>query len=172
MSSPGARQRRRRQQYQTPRTRRELATAIGVSVGIVGGTALMIWLLRPGGLADRQPRSSWLIGVVLAAVIAVCWSLLRPQERERENRYVLLSGLLGGILVISVVAGFKWPGGLLRHTPKLPEIPTTPTPTPAPSALTTTAPGATTTAKPGGTTATTIPKTTPSTAPAGSPSQP
>jgi hypothetical protein len=127
MSSPGARQRRRRQQYQNPRTRAELVTAVGAAVGIVAGTALMIWLLRPGGLADRQPRSSWLIGAALIAAATVCYVILRPSSRLKMSRRVALSGSLGIILVVAVVAGWLWPGGLLRHTPSFASIPTTPT---------------------------------------------
>jgi hypothetical protein len=125
MSSPGARQRRRRQQYQSPRTRAEVATAVGASVAIVAGTALMIWLLRPGGLADRQPRSSWLVGgaLILCAIAAYA---LRPKSKLDVNRKVAVPGALGAILVLAVILGFAWPGGLVRHTPKLAPIDTSP----------------------------------------------
>jgi hypothetical protein len=152
MSSPGARQRRRRQQYQAPRTRAELAVAVGASVAIVGATALMIWLLRPGGLADRQPRSSWLVGGgIIAAIVAVY--VLRPSSRLKVDRKIALPASLGGILVVAVVLGIAWPGGLLRHTPPV----VTPPPVQT-SASTTTAPGGSTTTAAGG--STTVPTTT------------
>ena len=145
MSSPGARQRRRRQQYQNPRTRRELTVAIGAGVGIVAGTALMIWLLRPGGIADRQPRSSWLVGLTLLAIIAACYVVLRPRSRLKVSKRLALGGSLGVIAVVAVVVGVMWPKGIIRHTPTLATIPAT----------TSTLPKST---------PTTIPKTTPTTA--------
>jgi hypothetical protein len=163
MSSPGARQRRRRQQYQSPRTRAELVAAVGAAVGIVAATALMIWLLRPGGLADRQPRSSWLVGVVLIAGAILCFEVLRPKTPVKKlSRQVSLGGGFGIIAVAAVVAGVFWPHGLLRHTPSN-QFPTVPTANPltstsaivAPSSTaipgTTVAPAATT--APGATTA-------------------
>ena len=150
MSSPGARQRRRREQYQSPRTRREIGTAVLAVAVIVGGTALMIWMLRPGGIIDRQPRASWLVGTALAAALIACYVILRPSSRLKADRRVALGGSLGAILVAAVVAGFVWPGGLLRHTPTLPSFtppPATPTTqVPAPGATTTTVPAGTTTA--------------------------
>jgi hypothetical protein len=163
MTSPGARQRRRRQQYQTPRTRAELAAAVGAAVAIVAGTALMIWLLRPGGLADRQPRSSWLVGIVLIASAVLLFQVLRPKTPVKKlSRQVSLGGGFGIIAVLAVVAGFAWPHGLIRHTPVASQFPTVPTANPltstsaivAPSS--TAIPGATTpgaTTAPGGTTA-------------------
>jgi cytochrome bd-type quinol oxidase subunit 2 len=157
MSSPGARQRRRRDQYQAPRSRRELVIAVGVAAGIVLGTAVMVWLLRPGGMADRQPRSSWLVAAALVAAIVAVWLVLRAAKDREINASVWLAGSLAGILVVAVVAGIFWPDGLLRHTPP----PITVPPTSTPSATTTTAPGATTTA-PGS--ATTQPATATTTA--------
>jgi hypothetical protein len=200
MSSPGARQRRRREQYQNPRTRSELVTAVGAGVAIVAGTALMIWLLRPGGLADRQPRASWLVALALIAALSVVYTVLRRDKRRETSRPVVLAIALGAVAVIAIVAGIVWPGGLLRHTPKAITVPTptsptastptqtTPTPTTLGGASTST-PGATPTTKaatattappaattaPGntaGSTATTKPVTSPTaTAPPVSPSQ-
>jgi multisubunit Na+/H+ antiporter MnhB subunit len=147
MSSPGARQRRRRQQYQTPRTRRELATAIAAGASIVAATALMIWLLRPGGLADRQPRSSWLVGLTLIAVAIACYVVLRRDSKVKEaNRRVALAGSIAVIALVAVLAGIFWPKGIIRHTPKLATVPATPlnSTTTAPAGSNTTAPGATT----------------------------
>jgi hypothetical protein len=150
MSSPGARQRRRRQQYQTPRTRREVTTAVVVGVSIVAVTALMIWLLRPGGLADRQPRSSWLVGLTLIAVVGACYAVLRRDSKvKEESRRVALGGALAAIAVVAVLVGVFWPKGIIRHTPKLATIPTTPL------VSTTTAPGGSTTSSPAGSTSTT-----------------
>jgi hypothetical protein len=155
MSSPGARQRRRRKQYQTPRSRRELTIATVASVMIVVGTVLIIWLLRPGGLADRQPRSSWLVGLTIVAIASACYVILRPTSRLKMSRRVALSGSLGAIAVVAGAVGLAWPGGILRHTPSLRplgSVPTTPITAPpvtttgattAPTA--TTAPGATST---------------------------
>ena len=155
MSSPGARQRRRRQQYQTPRTRAELATAVGAAAAIVAGTGLMIWLLRPGGLADRQPRSSWLVGIVLIASAVLCFEILRPKSPVKMSRQVAFGGGFGIIVVGAVLAGVLWPGGIVRHTPSFASFPTVPTanpltstsaPLPSSTAIpgTTVAPGATT----------------------------
>ncbi len=162
MSSPGARQRRRREQYQAPRSRRELAIAVGASLFIVVATALMIWLLRPGGIADRQPRSSWLFGGTFFAVVLACYVILRPGSRLKVDRRLALAGSLGVIAVVSVATGvfMRMHGGFLRHTPK-PFVPVTTPTSPTPSAPTTTAPaGTTTTAAAGSTTAPPVATTT------------
>jgi hypothetical protein len=162
MNSPGARQRRRRQQYQAPRSRREVMTAVGAGVGIVLATALVIWLLRPGGLADRQPRMTWFVCLIGAGIGIWYWGNHRPKRRKSRNQQYVMGGSAGVFIVVFVAIGVLWPGGLLRHTPTYPAIPTTPTsqvpatgiPTPTvPGGSTNTAPaGATTTAAPAGTT--------------------
>ncbi|MDQ1533779.1 MAG: hypothetical protein QOF28_1540 [Actinomycetota bacterium] len=162
MSSPGARQRRRREQYQAPRSRRELAIAIGAAVFIVAATVFMIWILRPGGIADRQPRSSWLFGVAFFAAVIACYLILRPSSRLKLDRRVALAGALGAIVLVTAVAGIFWPHGLLRHTPKA--VPFTTTPTQAPAVTTTTAAGATTTTAARGATTTAAGATTTSVA--------
>jgi cytochrome bd-type quinol oxidase subunit 2 len=144
MSSPGARQRRRRDQYQAPHSRAELVTAVSVGVGIVVGTALMIWLLRPGGLADRQPRSSWLISVALLAALGAVWFVLSSAKKRDINTRLWLGGSLAGIVVVAVLAGFLWPSGLLRHTPPPIAIPPTSAPRATIPRFATTVPGATT----------------------------
>jgi multisubunit Na+/H+ antiporter MnhB subunit len=173
MSSPGARQRRRRQQYQSPRTRREIAAAVLVGVGIVAATALLIWMLRPGGIADRQPRSSWVFGGAFLAIALACYLILRPSSRVRFDRRIALAGSVGVILLVTLVAAIAWPHGLLRHTPKLPPFATTPTAPPAAGGTTTGAPtgGSSTTGQPGATTASGA-TTTPSTAAPGATTQP
>jgi hypothetical protein len=160
MSSPGARQRRRRQQYQAPRARAEVLIAVAAGAGIVATTALMIWLLRPGGLADRQPRSSWLIGGALIAAIVVVY-VLRPGSQLEVNRRVALPASLGTLLLVALGLGLFWPGGLLRHTPTIPTVPATPTTPTNPVSVPSTAGGSTTSA--GGPT-TTAPSTTATTA--------
>jgi cytochrome bd-type quinol oxidase subunit 2 len=153
MSSPGARQRRRRDQYQAPHSRTDQTVAIAVGVGIVVGTAIMIWLLRPGGMADRQPRSSWLVGLALLAAVIAVWLVLQNADRRELNTRVWIAGSLVGILVVAVVVGAVWPHGILRHTP--PQITAPPTATTQPTSSTT--PGATT-APPGA--STTLPTAT------------
>jgi cytochrome bd-type quinol oxidase subunit 2 len=147
MSSPGARQRRRREQYQAPRSRREVSIAVGAACFIVAGTAFIIWMLRPGGMADRQPRSSWLFTLAFLAVVVSVYVILRPSSRLKVNRQVALAGAIGTIVVITALVGALWPHGLLRHTPKVtPFTPLSSTqapPTGAPS--TTSAPGSTVT---------------------------
>lgn len=162
MSSPGARQRRRRQQYQSPRTRRELGTAVLAVVVIVGGTALLIWMLRPGGIADRQPRATWLIGTALGALALALYVILRPSSRVEVDRRIALAGSVSLILAATVIAGVAWPHGLLRHTHTI-SFPTTPT-SPTPTAPTTSPPssGVTTTTAPAATTAAPAQTTTPS----------
>jgi cytochrome bd-type quinol oxidase subunit 2 len=140
MSSPGARQRRRRDQYQAPRRQSEVVTAVAVAAGIVIGSALMIWLLRPGGMADRQPRSSWLVATALIAAIVAVSLVFRTAKQREINTPVWLAGSFAGILVVAIGAGIVWPHGLLRHTPP----PITAPPTSAPSA-TTTSPGSSST---------------------------
>jgi peptidoglycan/LPS O-acetylase OafA/YrhL len=155
MSSPGARQRRRREQYQSPRTRREIATAVAAVVVIVGGTALMIWMLRPGGIADRQPRASWLIGTAIGLALLACYLILRPSSRLKVEKRAALAAALGLIAVVAVIAGVVWPHGLLRHTETVPFVTTPSTPTtqkPSPGVTTTTVAGATTTTAAAGTT--------------------
>jgi cytochrome bd-type quinol oxidase subunit 2 len=156
MSSPGARQRRRREQYQAPRSRRELAIAIAASVFIVGTTAFMIWMLRPGGIADRQPRSTWLFALAFFAVVIACYVILRPSSRLKADRRVSLAVALGAIVVVTAVAGIFWPHGLLRHTPTIATTPTTPTTPTSPAATNPTTPSTPTTpTTPGSTGATT-----------------
>jgi hypothetical protein len=169
MTSPGARQRRRREQYQSPRSRSEIRTAVAVAVAIVLGTGLMIWLLRPGGLADRQPRSSWLVGIVLIASVVLLYEVLRPKTPVKKlSRQVSLGGGFAIIAVLALLGVWKWPGGLIRHTPSLATFPTVPTSNPLTS---TSASTPSTTATPGTTVApgTTAPGATTSTPPTAAP---
>jgi hypothetical protein len=130
------------------RDRVELAKAIAVAAGIVGVTALLVWLMRPGpsgvpatgGLMNRQPRSSWLVGSALVLAGAATWWILAGSRRARRHARVALPSTLGAIAVAAVVAGFLWPGGLVRHAVAPQPVPTTTSTT-----ATTTATTATTT---------------------------
>jgi hypothetical protein len=132
------------------RSRRELLTAVGGASAVVLGTALMIWLLRPGtsgvdgtgGLASRQPRAAWLVGLTLVALIAFTWWAMRRQRSWRGRAVVVL--LIGWVILLlgAVLAGILWPGGLLRHTEPAPDIGDVTTTT-LPPALQSTTPGET-----------------------------
>jgi hypothetical protein len=118
----------------------------------------MIWLLRPGGLADRQPRSSWLFGTAFFAVVIACYVILRPGSRLKVDRRIALAGSLGLIAVVTVGAGvfLRTHGGLLRHTPK-PFTPTATTLAPGTAATTTTVAGGSSTTTAAGASTTTTP---------------
>jgi NhaP-type Na+/H+ or K+/H+ antiporter len=132
------------------RDRADIVKAVAVAAAIVIVTALLVWLLRPGppgvpatgGLMNRQPRASWLVGLAIGiAGIATWWILTRSSRRTRARAKVILPIVLGVVLVATVVGGFLWPGGLLRHdvAPPKPE-PTPSTTTPTRGAPTTVAP--------------------------------
>ena len=149
MTSPGARQRRRRQQtYQQPRDRREVTTAVLASVAVVGGTVFAIWMLRPGGLADRQPRISWVIGLALLLAVALVGYVTRPRTRLKLDRRIAIGGGAAIIAVLALVVCVTWPKGIIRHTKTFPTFNTNPpqTTTTVAGATTTTAAGATTSA--------------------------
>jgi hypothetical protein len=164
-----SRARSRRAPLKRERSRREIATALGAVVAIVGGTALAIWLLRPGdplvpgtgGLAHRQPRATWLVaGSVLAAVVAVVFILRSRKWRRRAK--AAIPAALAIILVVAIAVGVMWPGALLRTYVPIPEAPDLPPPSITAPAETsapgqTTAPGQSTvpgrTTAPGATTA-------------------
>src|SRR5262245_22542506 len=115
---------RRKQPVPKMRERREVMIAVGGAVAIVAGTILLIWLMRPGaagtegtgGILNRQPRASWLVGVTLVAAIAFLWWALSKQ-RDWRGKFIIL--FLGGWVLLglaALLAGILWPGGLLRHT--------------------------------------------------------
>ena len=142
------------------RSRAEIVQAVGVAAGIVLATALLVWLMRPGpssspiatgGLMNRQPRASWLVGGALGIALLAAWWILRVSKRAKENLKIVAPVTAGAILVVAVIAGIAWPGGLLRHQVALPPVTTTTTTT---GVTTTTAAGATTTTVAGGTTTT------------------
>jgi hypothetical protein len=140
------------------RSRAEIVQAVAVAAGIVLATAILVWLMRPGpssspiatgGLMNRQPRASWLVGGALGIGLLAAWYILRVNKRAKEHLKVVAPVTAGVILVAAVIGGIAWPGGLLRHEIALPPVTTTTTTTPA---TTTTLPGATTTTAAGGTT--------------------
>ncbi len=145
------------------------------SAGVVVLTAVAIWMLRPGsafsegtgGIANRQPRATWLVAGTLV-VIAIGIAVVLRSRRWRRHLVASIAVVVVGSVVVAVVVGELWPGGLLRHyrplvspsdfntetTPSLPST-TAPTATGAPGATTT--PGATT--APAGTTVAPAPTT-------------
>ena len=159
--------RSKRQPLPHRRNRSEIVKAVAVAAGIVVVTAVVIWLMRPGaagtvgtgGMMNRQPRVSWLVGLALGVGGAVAWFILRFSRRSRGHEKTALPVALGVVLVATVIGGFAWPGGLLRHDHAPPKL-TTPSTT-APGATTTTIAGATTTAAGASTTTpTTLPAST------------
>jgi hypothetical protein len=141
-------------------------TAVGGASAVVLGTALLIWLLRPGdpavpgtgGLAHRQPRATWLV-VLAAAALLVGVVLVLRSRRWRARVRAAIPAVIVFVLLLAIVAGFLWPGGLLRQYQSIEAPPEFDIPT-APAGPDSTLPGAATT--PGQTSApagTTIPTT-------------
>ena len=141
----------RRQQFVPGRPRSEVYVAIAVGVGIVVGTALLIWLMRPGksgvpgggGLFARQPRMTILVILTAAALSGVVAFV----TTRRHLRFGVRGSIAVGsasVVVLAVVGGIFWPGGVIRHWPKQPKIDTTPTPATTPVTSPTTLTPATT----------------------------
>lgn len=156
----------KRQQPVKLRERREVVEAVvGVSV-VVLGTALAVWLMRPGGLASRQAHATWLVLLGSAALIGWIWWAYHPATSFHVgSRKAVFYGVCAAILVSAGLAGIFWPGGFLnKNQPTLFDTPTI-TPGTTSSTIggpTTTAPtgGASTTAPTGGASTTQAPETT------------
>jgi hypothetical protein len=126
--------RSKRQPIPHRRSRADIVKAVGVAAGVVAATALVIWLLRPGpsgtagtgGLMNRQPRASWLVGGGIGVAALASWFIVRGRRSIRSRAKVLVPVALGVVLVASVAVGFVWPGGLLRHAVAPPPVPKTP----------------------------------------------
>jgi hypothetical protein len=138
------------------RSRADIAKAVGVAAAIVIVTAILVWLLRPGppgipatgGLMNRQPRVSWLIGLAIGvAGLSTWWILRRSSPRTQARAKVVLPIALGVIVVVAVVGGILWPGGLLRHDVAPPAAPAPTTTTATPTTLTPTTATPTTAAR-------------------------
>jgi uncharacterized membrane protein YfcA len=141
-----------RGQFIPARPRSEVVTAVLVGAAIVLGTALLIWLLRPGtpgvpgggGLLSRQPRMTILVVATAVVLAAVAYRVLTHHKRSarlsQRGELVLGSTV---VIVLAVAGGIFWPGGVVRHWPKRPKLVQTP-PTTAAPASTTTAKSATT----------------------------
>jgi len=127
---------RSRAHFVPARPRSEVIAAVVVGVSIVVGTALLIWLLRPGtpgvpgggGLFSRQPRMTILVIVTVAALAAVGYRVLRGRRRSARlgERGAILVGS-GVVLAVAIAAAIFWPGGVGRHWPKRPKLADTPT---------------------------------------------
>jgi hypothetical protein len=126
---------RSRGQYVPVRPRSEIYIAIAVASGIVLGTALLIWLMRPGtsgvagtgGLFTRQARLTWLIVVTLLAIGGVIWYVLSRRRRWRFGEWGTIAIASGVVVLIAVIVSIIWPGGIVRHY----SSPKAPTPAPA-----------------------------------------
>ncbi|HET9730087.1 MAG TPA: hypothetical protein VFR41_11730 [Acidimicrobiia bacterium] len=128
------------------RPRSEVITAVAVAAGITLGTALIVWLMRPGpagglgggGLVNRQPRATWLILLSIAVGAGLVWWVLYGRRRPRRlSRRAGVASVLTVTVVGAVLGGIFWPGGLVHHWPKAfkppaapPTNSTTPTTTP------------------------------------------
>ena len=161
---------RRQQQFVPARPRSEVVIAAAVGASIVIVTVALVWLIRPGtpgvpgggGLFNRQPRATILV-VVTAGVLALLtrWLLVGRRRPTRFGPRGSVAIGAAGVIVLAVLAGVFWPGGLVRHWPKQPK--TTPLP-PVASTTTPVAPttGASTT-QPSATTASTATTVAPAT---------
>jgi peptidoglycan biosynthesis protein MviN/MurJ (putative lipid II flippase) len=112
------------------RSRSEVLTAVAGAAAVVLVTVVLIWLLRPGapgtegtgGLASRQPRAAWLVGLALGALIVFTWWAVRRQQQWRGKLIVVLGCGWLIVALVAVLGGILWPGGLLRHTEAPPDV--------------------------------------------------
>jgi len=142
----------RRQQFIPSRPRSEVIIAVAVGVGIVAGTALIIWLIRPGtagvpgggGLVARQPRMTILLALAAGAIGLVVAFVRRSRHRPRFGSRGAIAVGAATVVVLAVVGGIFWPGGVVRHWPRQPKVAPTPSTNPVPSTpATTSKPGTT-----------------------------
>jgi hypothetical protein len=145
---------RTRRQFVPSRPRSEVVTAVVVAAGIVVGTALLIWLIRPGkvgvpgggGLLSRQPRMTLLVLLTAAALGVVALWVRRgrrlPKRLGERGTFIVGSAV---VIVLAIVGGIFWPEGIVRHWPKQPKIPDTPATNPSSVPSSTSATGGPTT---------------------------
>jgi hypothetical protein len=162
---------RGRGQFVASRPRAEVFTAVAVGTTIVLGTLLLIWLIRPGpvgvpgkgGLLSRQPRMTLLILLTIVAVSSWGAYIYRRHKEPPlgRNRACAVGAVV--IVVLAVIAGVFWPGGVIRHWPKQPKLSETPSTLPASVPSTKAGTGPTTTAKTGTTVTTPTTATSPTT---------
>jgi heme/copper-type cytochrome/quinol oxidase subunit 4 len=128
---------RARGQYVQVRPRSEIYVAVATGAGIVLATALLIWLMRPGtagvagtgGLFNRQPRITILVVLTLAAIGGVVWYVFTRRRRWRFGQWGTIAIASALIVVIAVVLGIIWPGGIVKHYSTFPSVHTPPTAT-------------------------------------------
>jgi len=128
------------QAWKPTRDKREVWITVAVVAGIVVGTALLIWMLRPspsvpmennGGWLARQARIGWFI-LALGLIALIVWGILRSYARAlaaipRLAVTIVITAVFGFVL------GFFWPGGLIN--PGVIEVPDAPGPQPNPGPL-------------------------------------
>jgi len=120
---PPTRASARKQPVHKLRSRREVTIAWLGAAAVVIVTGILLWLMRPGapgtegtgGLANRQPRATWLVVLTVFALAYWTYWVLRRQKRWREKVIVLLVGGWTFLAAASIIVGIFWPGGLLRH---------------------------------------------------------
>lgn len=118
------------------------------AAAVVGFTIFGVWILRPGGLAHRQPQATWLVTGGLVAAVVIVVLAVRPAPPPRRRVWVP-SGLAAVVIVVLAV-WFVWPGGIVKDydSPEpvadledvLPSEATGTAPTTAPGSDTTSAP--------------------------------
>jgi hypothetical protein len=143
-----------------------------VSASIVIGTALLVWLMRPGtvgvpgggGLLNRQPRMTILVLLAAAVIGGIVLYVVRRRHAPRFGTRGSIAIGSAVTIVVAIGAGIFWPGGVIRHWPpqfKLPDVTPTSVPSSTPTSVKTgtsvTTPTPTTVSPPtSGTTPTTV----------------